>query len=125
MDIFEELKQRAETEIEALRKASVETDDANKKYKYRKIKVGIEAMSEHIYEVEKKYKDQNQDPKPMTWSEKIHSMSDEELAEFLMGIDNGHDITYGDYFHTKDGDFISGMDDISQKMVKWLQSEAE
>ena len=63
--------------------------------------------------------------KPMTHADKIRSMSDEELAEFLRGIDNGHEITFGDYFHTKDGDFISSRDDINAKMIQWLQSEAE
>lgn len=62
---------------------------------------------------------------PITNADKIRSMSDEELAEFLREIDNGHDITHGDYFHTKDGDFIFSRDDINAKMIQWLQSEAE
>lgn len=63
--------------------------------------------------------------KKQTNADRIRSMDDKELAGFLRGIDNGHDITYGDYFHTKDGDFIFSRDDINAKMIQWLQSEAE
>lgn len=105
MDIFSELKQRAETEIEALRKAYVETDDSNKKYKYRKIKVGIEAMLEHIYEVENKFKiHKSYESAVITNAEKIRSMSDEELAELL-------------------SDKRSSIDYVDK--LEWLQSEAE
>lgn len=58
-------------------------------------------------------------------ADRIRSMDDKELAGFLRGIDNGHDITHGDYFHTKDGDFIFSRDDIKAKIIQWLQSEAE
>lgn len=79
MDIFSELKKRADREIEGLREASAKTDDANEKYKYRKIRVGIEAMLEHIYEVEAEYKKQA----VTTNADKIRSMSDEEFAELF------------------------------------------
>lgn len=126
MDIFAELKKRADREIEGLREASAKTDDTNEKYKYRKIRVGIEAMLEHIYEVENEFKvSKAYKNEVITKADKIRSMSDEELAEFLRGIDNGHEITYGDYFHTKDGDLIFSRDDINEKMIQYLQSEAE
>lgn len=105
MDIFAELKNRADREIEWLKDASVKTHDSNKKYKYRKIIVGIEAMLEHIYEVEKEYKKQM----VKTWGDKIRSMSDEELAEFLVNFKN----TFGKEYEGK------------MSCLEWLQSEAE
>lgn len=79
MDIFTELKKRADREIEWIKEEISKTDDSNKKYRYRKIRVGIVAMLEHIYEVEEEYKKQS----VKTWGYKIRSMSDEELAEFF------------------------------------------
>lgn len=107
MDIFLELKKRADREIEGLREASAKTDDINEKYKYRKIRVGIEAMLEHIYEVEEEYKKQA----VKTWGDKIRSMSDEELAEHFSELIKD----------TRKNEYCAGVGD----WLQWLQSEAE
>lgn len=60
-----------------------------------------------------------------TNADKIRSMSDEELAEFLEGINKGYDISYGDYISMNEGIFISDRKDLSKEILKWLQSEAE
>lgn len=60
-----------------------------------------------------------------TNADSIRAMSDEELAEFLEGTNRDYDISYGDYFSTKAGDFIFSKKDLSKEILKWLQSEAE
>ena len=52
---------------------------------------------------------------------RIRSMTDEELAEFLKGIDNGHEIVMGDYFYTKKYAVMMSSD----KVLEWLQKECE
>jgi hypothetical protein len=52
-------------------------------------------------------------------------MCDEELAEFLGGVNRDYDISYGDYFSTKEGAFVFGKNDFAKQLLKWLQSEAE
>mgnify|MGYP003300432326 CR=1 FL=1 len=110
-DVFEELKKRADIEIEGLREASEKIDDANKKYKYRKIKVGIEAMLEHIYEVENEFKVRKAyENEAITKADKIRSMSDEELAEGLIPL------------------IMEICEDgmpCEELFLQWLQSEAE
>ena len=113
MDIFAELKKRADREIEGLREASAKTDDTNEKYKYRKIRVGIEAMLEHVYEVEEEYKKQT----VKTWGDKIRSMSDEELAEFLLHFQ------YCDICDEQLEGCCSK--ECKNNIIKHLQSEAE
>ena len=60
-----------------------------------------------------------------TNADRIRAMNDEELAEFLEGTNRDYDISYGDYFSTKAGDFIFSKKDLSKEILKWLQSEAE
>lgn len=69
--------------------------------------------------------DDNSYKKIQTNADKIRSMSDEELAEFLEGINKGYDISYGDYISMNEGIFISDRKDLSKEILKWLQSEAE
>lgn len=64
-------------------------------------------------------------PKKKTNADRIRAMDDEELAEFLEGTNRDYDISYGDYFSTKAGDFIFSKKDLSKEILKWLQSEAE
>lgn len=110
MDIFAELKKRADREIEGLRESSAKTDDANEKYKYRKIRVGIEAMINHVYEVENEFRVSKAYKNEVTTkADKIRSMSDEELAEFLVNFKN----TFGKEYEGK------------MSCLEWLQSEAE
>ena len=61
----------------------------------------------------------------MSNADRIRAMNDEELAEFLEGTNRDYDISYGDYFSTKAGDFIFSKKDLSKEILKWLQSEAE
>lgn len=118
MDIFSELKKRADREIEGLREASAKTDDANEKYRYRKIRIGIEAMLEHIYEVEEEYKKQT----VKTWGDKIRSMSDEELAEFLEKFEVCSHCEYMDKERcTLDNPCVHSL--AVAMALKWLQSE--
>lgn len=115
-DVFSELKKRAQKEIEWLEEASVKTHDSYKKYKYQKIRVGIEAMLEHIYEIENEYKKQT----VKTNADKIRSMSDEELA--------GLTITYNDYYgeyYCSDGERYDSHEDAIKHEIEYLQSEAE
>lgn len=63
--------------------------------------------------------------KPNTNADRILAMSDEELAEFLRGIENGHDIFCGDYLSTLEGVLISSNDNINQAILEWLQSEVD
>lgn len=110
MDIFSELKKRADREIEGLREASAKTDDSNEKYKYRKIRVGIEAMLEHIYEVENEFKvSKAYKNEVITNADKIRSMSDEELAEFFVNFKN----TFGEEYEGE------------MSCLEYLKSEAE
>lgn len=121
-DVFKELKKRAELECEALRKASAKTDDANKKYRYRKIRVGIEAMLEHIYEVENEFKVSKAYKNEVTTNaDKIRSMSDEELAEFLRKTvwEEGANL-----FDCSDYRCEHPCEEC-EAYFKWLQSEAE
>lgn len=60
-----------------------------------------------------------------TNADRIRAMSDEELAEFLEAINRDYDISYGEYFSTKAGDFIFSKNDLAKEILKWLQSEAE
>jgi hypothetical protein len=116
MDIFAELKKRADREIEWIKEEISKTDDSYKKFRYRKIRVGIEAMLEHIYEVEKEYKKQT----VKTKADKIRSMSDEELA--------GLTITYNDYYgeyYCSDGECYGYREDAIKHEIEYLQSEAE
>lgn len=106
-DVFSELKKRAYREIKGLREASAKTDSTSEKYKYRKIRVGIEAMLEHIYEVEAEYKKQT----VKTWGDRIRSMSDEELAVCFPEIIN----------FARETEYCPGVKD----WLQWLQSEAE
>ena len=109
-DVFSELKKRADREIEWLKEASVKTHDSNKKYKYRKIRVGIEAMLEHVYEVEEEYKKQT----IKTNAEKIRSMSDEDLHNFIRAIRcctmYGDDCGY-QFCHSMKGNLCNGIKD--------------
>ena len=57
-----------------------------------------------------------------TNADRIRSMSDEELAEFLSSIHTGRDIGY-DYFAAKGGIFIESNKNIIKKVQDWLQSE--
>lgn len=59
--------------------------------------------------------------KVQTNAERIQTMSIEELAEFLKGIDNGHEIGVGDYFYTEKYKVMMR----SEKVLEWLQSEVE
>lgn len=60
----------------------------------------------------------------MTNAEKIRSMSDEELAEFLSSINTGRDIGIGyDYFSAKGGILIESNKNLIKKVQDWLQSE--
>ena len=61
----------------------------------------------------------------LTNADRIRAMSDEELTEFLEGVNRDYDISYGEYFSTKAGDFIFSKKDLSKEILKWLQSEAE
>lgn len=63
------------------------------------------------------YKDE-----PHTNADHIRNMSDEELAEFLSGINTGRDIGY-DYFSAKGGIFIESNKNLIKKVQDWLQSE--
>jgi hypothetical protein len=47
-------------------------------------------------------------------------MTDEELADFLKGIDNGHEIAVGDYFYTEKYKVMMS----SEKVLKWLQEDS-
>lgn len=60
-----------------------------------------------------------------TNADRIRSMTDEELAEFLRNINTGYDISYGDYISMNEGIFISDRKDLAKEILKWLQSEAE
>lgn len=66
--------------------------------------------------------------KPMTYADKIRSMSDEELAGFLRGIETGVDVC-GKYFEAKGTVFLSAKNSKHESLTKeifyWLQSEAE
>ena len=63
--------------------------------------------------------------KIVTNADKIRAMNDEELAEFLEGVNRDYDISYGDYFSTEAGDFIFSKKDLAKEILSWLQSEAE
>ena len=63
--------------------------------------------------------------RPMTNADRIRAMSDEELAEFLEGVNRDYDISYGEYFSTKAGDFIFSKTNLGKEILNWLQSEAE
>ena len=120
MDIFSELKKRADREIEWIKEEISKTDDTNEKYKYRKIRVGIEAMLEHIYEIENEYKKQT----VKTNADKIRSMSDEELAEFLEKFEVCSHCDYMDKERcTLDNPCVHSL--AVAMALKWLQSEAE
>ena len=58
---------------------------------------------------------------PKTNADRIRSMTDEELAEFLKGIDNGHEIVMGYYFYTKKYAVMMSSD----KVLEWLQKDSE
>ena len=60
-----------------------------------------------------------------TNADKIRSMNDEELAEFLRKIDKGYDSVCGNYAYLQKGVVICGRDDFGEQILKWLQSEAE
>ena len=65
--------------------------------------------------------DDMSESKIVTNADRIRSMTDEELAEFLKGIDNGHEIAVGDYFYTKKYAVMMS----SEKVLEWLQSDSE
>ena len=73
--------------------------------------------SKHMEEISRNYKDFK--PK-QTNADRIRSMSDEELAEFLYGLDHYWD----------DGQCIlrindNHLNDYKDDILEWLQSEAE
>lgn len=74
-----------------------------------RIKFIATQMKEHLGIIEK------------TNADRIRSMSDEELTEFLKGIDNGHEIGVGDYFYTEKYKVMMS----SKKVLDWLKSEVE
>lgn len=69
--------------------------------------------------------DGESDFEPITNAMRIRAMTDEELAEFLEGINTGYDISYGNYISMNEGIFISDRKDLAKELLKWLQSEAE
>lgn len=60
-----------------------------------------------------------------TNADRIRAMTDEELAEFLRRIDKGWDAVCGNYAYLQKGVVICGRDDFGEKILQWLQSEAE
>lgn len=63
----------------------------------------------------------------MTNKEKILSMTDKELAEFLSGMSTGYNLWTGYYLHFSDGTSICSKkeEDLPERIVNWLQSECE
>ena len=67
--------------------------------------------------------------KPMTRADKIRSMSDEELHNFIRAIRcctmYGDDCGYP-FCHSMKGNLCNGIkDNNDEELLKWLQSEAE
>lgn len=56
--------------------------------------------------------------KIITQADKIRSMNNEELAEFLINIKSGTDLTFGEYVHFNYTIFSN-----TGQIIKWLQSE--
>lgn len=64
--------------------------------------------------------------RPMTNADRIRSMSDDELAEFMASIKSGHDLSFGDYINFDNGEFLCSINKpVKYKIHEWLQSEAE